>query len=255
MKRFLLFLAGSIFLVTPIASQQPSSKPPQQGESQDTKAHSNPRKKLLDDDLKGFDLSENKPVNVRTVVGGTRGIRPSVTLFAPKLAKLFGDSSLFQWSIEGHSEGYVFTILDEDESRIVREQLADPYYQLSTELSKLHPGEIYSWRVQVLPQPVANEGLKFTVVSAEERLQIENELDAIPAGDSYEAGLSRARIFVRHHLWFDAIGTYTSLIQRYPDQVQLFEDRGAIYLQLESTRSLGIADQERVRRLTAAQSK
>ncbi len=256
MKRVFFFCALMFLLGTPGRAQQsaaPGAKPAQKSDSATAKPAANPKKKLLDADLQGFDVSDDKSANVHTTVGGTRGVAPpSATLLAPKVAKLYGPSALFQWETKGHSEGYIFTIVDEDETRIVREQLRDPSYKLFAGMSKLQPGQTYEWRVQVLPQTVAGEGSQLTVVSAEERQQIEKELAAISAGDPYETGFARARAFVAHHLWFDAIGAYTELIEKFPDRAQLYEDRGAIYSQIEATRNLGAADRARAAALQSA---
>lgn len=234
MKRIFSLCVLILLFAVPGGSQQSSPST--------TKPAANPKKKLLDSDLQGFDLSDDKSGNVHTQVGGTRGASPPVTYLAPKSAKLYGTSALFQWEPKIPSEGFILTIVDEDETRIARQPLKDPSYKLSAEISKLQPGETYTWRVQVLPQTVAVEGADFTVVTAAERQKIEKELAAIPAGDSYESGFARARVFVAHHLWFDAIGAYTDLIEKYPARAQLYEDRGAIYSTLEATRKLGEAD-------------
>src|SRR5271163_372672 len=192
MKRTFCF---SILLVLFAATCQ-AQQPPAQG----AKPAVNTKKKLLDSDLQGFDLSDDKSGNVHTQVGGTRGGgNPPVTYLAPKSAKLYGPSALFQWESKIPSQGFILTIVDEDETRMARAQLKDPSYKLSTEIGKLQPGETYTWRVQVLPQTVAVEGSDFTMVTADERQKIEKELAAVPAGDPYESGFARARIFVKHH--------------------------------------------------------
>lgn len=237
MKRAFYFCLV-VFLLARAGSSQQSSTP---AKPTAPKPGANPKKKLLDADLQGFELSDDK--NVHTTVGGTRGpAAPLATLLAPKMAKLYGPSALFQWSTTSHNEGYIFAIVDDDEARVVREQVKDPSYELPAGLDKLKPGETYQWRVQVLPHTAPGEGLDFMVVSAEERQQIEKELAAIPAGDAYEAGFARARLFVAHHLWFDSIGAYTELIEKFPNRAELYEDRGAIYSSVDVTRELGEKD-------------
>lgn len=240
MNRLCFFCVLLFLLAAPCRAQQPATKPGQKPDAAAPPAK--PKKKLLDADLQGFDLSGGKSPGVNTTVGGTRGGNPPVTYLAPKAAKLYGPSALFQWESKIPSQGFILTIVDEDETRIAREQLKDPSYKLSSEISKLQPGETYTWRVQVLPQTVAVEGSDFTVVTADERQEIEKEIAAIPTGDPYETGFARARVFVAHHLWFDAIGAYTDLIEKFPDRAQLYEDRGAIYSMIEATRKLGETD-------------
>jgi hypothetical protein len=236
MKRAFYFSVLWMFL---LGSACQAQQPP----AQSNKPAANPKKKLLDSDLEGFDTSGDKSGNVKTTVGGTRGVEdPSATLLAPKSAKLYGPSAVFQWETKGRSEGSVILIVDEDETRIVKEQVKDPSYKLSAALSKFQPGQDYYWKIQVLPRTIPGEPSKFTMVSAEERKQIEKELAAVHAGDPYDAGFARARVFVAHHLWFDAIGAYSDLIEKFPDRAQLYEDRGSIYSTMEVTRKLGEAD-------------
>jgi len=225
-----------------MGQSQQSSAPPAKAPAKTNQAPATAKRKLSDADLSGFDLSDDKAQKVSTTVGGTRGVDiPSATLLAPKIAKLYGASALFQWAPIGPTDGYIFTIVDDDETQLVRQQSKDPSFELSG-LGKLKPGETYTWRVQALPRTVPGEGLKIMVVSAAERQKIEKGLAAIPASDPYETGLARARVFVEHKLWFDAIGAYTDLIEKFPERAQPYEDRGAIYAKIDVTHKRGEAD-------------
>jgi hypothetical protein len=200
-------------------------------------------KKKLDSDLSGFDLTDEKSKKMSTMFGGTRGASfPSATLYAPKLAKFYGGAALFQWAGEGHHDGFVLLITDEDETQIVKQSLKDPYYRFNMAATKLAAGQTYYWRVQVLPATLGGDPLGLVVVSAAEHKEIDKALAAIPAGDSYQAGLARAVVYTNHRLWFDAIGAYTELIAKYPDRADLYEQRGRIYSQIDATSKLGEAD-------------
>jgi hypothetical protein len=237
MKRLSVLCALFVLVVVPGSSQQPPAS--KSGSSTAGK----PKPKLTDADLSGFDLSDDKSKKVTTNSGGTRGgvEIPSATLLAPKTAKLYGSSALFQWAPLGPTDGYIFTIVDDDETQVVRQQSKDPNYKLSS-LGKLKPGEVYHWKVQALPRTVPGEPLDIKVVSVVERQKIDKELAAIPGGDPYETGLARARVFVQHKLWFDAIGAYTDLIEKFPDRAQPYEDRGALYSKIDATHKRGEAD-------------
>jgi len=84
--------------------------------------------------------------------------------------------------------------------------------------------------------------------SAEERQAIEQELARVADAEPYPAGLARARILTEHRLWYDAIGAYTALIARYPDRVEVYEERGAIYDQLEVSKRLAQQDIDRAKK-------
>lgn len=253
MKFCAVFFAAFLLARACVAQQPAAPQTTQKGVNANSsdKLTPNPRKKLLDEDLKGFDLAENKTGKVKTVVGGTRGVESPSKLLGPHLAKLYGCSALFQWSAKSHDEGFIFIIVDEEDTRIVGAEVKETGYLLPAGESRLSPGETYQWRVRVLPNTIVGEGLKFTVVSDEEQKQIEKEFATIPAGSEYETGLSRARVLVAHHLWFDVIGAYADLIAKFPDSAQLYEDRGAVYSQIEITRDLAKLDQTRAAALAA----
>jgi Domain of Unknown Function (DUF928) len=198
-------------------------------------------KRKLNADLSGFDVSEDKKVS--TMLGASRGTAiPSATLLAPRRAKLYGAAALFPWSFNGHNEGYVVIVTDEDETQLVHEQVKEPRYRFDAAKANLQAGQVYYWRVQVLPNTLASEPLEFVVVTAEERAAIDKAISGIPAGDPYQSGLARARVFTEHRLWFDALGAYDELIAKFPNRAELYEDRGTIYAQLPVTKSLSEAD-------------
>ena len=235
MKRVLL---SSCLLALTLSSssvaQQPSSK---------SDAPAKPKKKL-DADLSGFDVSDGKSdKKVATMLGGSRSAAvPSATLLAPKRAKFHGANAAFSWSFAGHNEGYVLLITDEDENQLVKQQTKEPRYVVDATKAKFQPGETYYWRVQVLPNTLASDPLEFVTVTAEERAAIDKELAAIPQGSAYDSALARARIFVDHRLWFDALGTYDELIAKYPKRAELYQDRATIYAQLAVTKPQSEAD-------------
>jgi hypothetical protein len=238
MKRF-LFPCALIFLFVPSSpAQQPLAKP----DPSAAKSADKPKRKL-DADLSGFDVSDDKGKKVSTMLGGSRTAAiPSATLLAPHRAKFYGASALFPWSFTGHNEGYVIIVTDEDETQLVRQQVKEPHYLFDPDKVKLEAGQVYYWRVQVLPNPLASEPLEFVVVSAEERQAIDKELAAIPSGDAYQSVFARARVFTDHRLWFDALGTYDELIAKYPNRSELYQDRGTIYSQIAATKPLADAD-------------
>jgi hypothetical protein len=207
-----------------------------------------PKKRRLDADLSGFDTSSKSDKKVSSTLGGTRATAvPSATLLAPKHAKFYGASALFSWTFTGHSEGYVFLLTDEDETQLLKASTKDSQYLFDPAKAKLNPGDTYYWRVQVLPNTLASDPLEFSVVSADERNAIDKEIAAIPTADAYDAALSRARVFVEHRLWFDALGAYEALIAKYPNRAQLFEDRSTIYAQIPATKSQSEADLARAK--------
>jgi uncharacterized protein DUF928 len=224
------------------AQQQSQPKPDSKSATPDPAAK--PKRKVLDADLSGFDISDNKSdKKVTTMLGGSRTAAiPSAMLLAPRRAKFYGSSATFDWSFTGHNEGYVIIVTDEDETQLVHQQTKEPHYRFDSVATKLQPGQTYYWRVQVLPNPLASEPLEFVVVSAEERQAIDQAIAAIASADPYQSTLARVHIFTDHRLWFDALGAYDDLIARYPNRRELYEERGAIYAQIPATKPLSEAD-------------
>jgi len=241
MKRVLLSSCMLALTLSPWSAARP-----QQPKS-DT-APAKPRKKL-DADLSGFDVSDSKSdKKVATMLGGSRSAAvPSATLLAPKRAKFYGANAAFSWTFTGHNEGYFFLVTDEDEAQQVKQQTKEPRYALDATKAKFQPGETYYWRVQVLPNTLASDPLEFVTVTAEERAAIDKELAAIPQGNAYDSALARARIFVDHRLWFDALGAYDDLIAKNPNRAELYEDRATIYAQLPVTKPQAEADQAKAK--------
>ncbi len=237
MKRALLsFCLLALTLSSASVAQQPPPK-------SDATAAAKPKKKL-DADLSGFDVSDGKSdKKVATMLGASRATAiPSATLLAPKRAKFYGASPLFSWTFTGHNEGYILIITDEDEAQLEKHQTKEPRFVLDGAQTKFQPGETYYWRVQVLPNPLASDPLEFVMVSAAEKAAIEKEIAAVSQGAPYDSALSRARIFVDHRLWFDALGAYDDLIAKNPNRAELYEDRATIYAQLPITKAQSDAD-------------
>jgi hypothetical protein len=241
MKNFFCLCALTLLTTLPSRAQQ-QPKPDPKSATPDPAAK--PKRKVLDADLSGFDISDNKSdKKVTTMLGGSRTAAiPSAILLAPHRAKFLGQSANFDWSFTGHNEGYILIITDEDETQLLHQQLKETHYRLDPAATKFQPGQIYYWRVQVLPNPLASEPLEFEVVSAEEQQAIANAIAAIPTTDPYQSAMARAQILTDHRLWFDALGAYDDLIAKYPDHSELYDQRAAIYAQVPSTKSLAEAD-------------
>jgi hypothetical protein len=242
-------LVGTSFSVFAANRHQPSIELGFVEQQQSPKSDAAPKKRKLDADLSGFDTSDSKSdKKVSTMLGGSRTAAvPSATLLAPKHAKFLGAAADFSWTFSGHNEGYILFITDEDEAQILRAPTKDPHYTFDPTKTKLTPGDTYYWRVQVLPNTLASDPLEFTVVTADERATIEKAIAAISSDDPYESALGRARVFVDHRLWFDALGAYDELITKYPNRAELYEDRGTVYSQIPITKPQSEADLARAK--------
>lgn len=238
---------------SPPPKQAPPKEPPPAAKPETTTPH-----KRLVVDLSGFEMGDpNKARKERVLLGATRGGSSRLPiLLAPELTKYYGAAPLLSWLYPGRSEGFEIVIRDEDDNEVLRQKVKTTEYRVSATTPKLQFGKTYYWSVQSFPpllEPGFSDVAGFVVVSADERQQIDKEL-AVIASDSYQDGATRAEVFTRHRLWYDAIGAYRDLITRFPDRAELFEKRGMIYAQIESTRPLADADFARADELKAPAS-
>jgi len=249
--RFLLCCGGALLAALgadTLSAQQQSNQPPAKAEE--------PRKKRVVADLAGFELEDpGKARAENTKLGATRGeLRPE--LLAPLRAKLYGGSALFAWSYAGKASRFAVIFTDDADNEVFRGEANGKEYRLPQTSYKFRPEMVYSWSVATQP-PLIGAGpskpAQVVVVSEKERAQIENALAAIPKGDEYRAGLACAKIFTDHRLWFDAVGAYTELIAKFPGHAELYEQRGAIYAQLDATKALAETDFARAEQVQTGQ--
>jgi hypothetical protein len=210
-----------------------------------------PRKRVVMD-LSGFDLLGSGHETM--VVGATRTL-PHPLALAPQLGKMYGTSPTFAWSYGSEAGKFVFVLLDEAQQEFYRTEVAGTQLRYPKDAPALVPGKTYFWIVQValgVLGSVQSAPAGFLVVSSSQREELEKVLAQIPPGDSYALALGRAHVFTRNRLWYDAVAAYSDLIARFPDRAELYEQRGMIYAQLESTRPLADQDFARADSLTAA---
>ena len=176
-------------------------------------------------------------------VVATRGL-PRPSALAPKVGKLYGANTTFNWAHEGKEQSFAFILLDNSQQELFRSEVNGRTFSYPASAPALLPGQVYFWTVQPLGGVLSNEPsalVGFIMVSPNQRQEIEKQLAKFP-GDSYDASLSRAHVFTDYRLWYDAIAAYTNLIARYPNRSDLYEQRGTIYWQLEVTKSLAEDD-------------
>jgi len=250
MKLRLLCCCGAALLAAlsagRVSAQQKSQQPPPKAEE--------PKKKRFVADLSGFEVQDPGKMRAEnTKLGATRGgLQPQA--LAPQRARFYGASAVFAWKYEGKATRFAVVFNDEDDNEVFRAEATGKDYRMPPKAYRFQPGKIYSWSVATAPPMIGanpSEPVEFVVLSDAERAEIEKGLAAIPRGDEYRAGLACARVFTDHRLWFDAIGSYTELIAKFPDRAELYEQRGAIYAQLEITRPLAGADFARAEELQA----
>ncbi|MGH9649528.1 MAG: DUF928 domain-containing protein, partial [Terriglobales bacterium] len=215
-----------------------------------------PKRQRVVTSMAGFDLLASQEVRKQTMVpGGTRG-EPSPVPLAPRLGKLYGTNPTFTWSFEDRTrQQFLVMVWDDAQNEVWRADMAGFSYRYPREAPPLEPGKTYFWTVE-LPAgvlgglPSAPAGL--LMLSREQRAEVERKLQAARNPDAFREGLARAQAFTDARLWYDALAAYGDLIERFPGKAQLYEARGAVYAQIEATRSLAERDWARADELADA---
>jgi hypothetical protein len=252
----ILFLPGAVHAQQPATSGSapPSkpdpTKPAASGDSGGAVKNSGTR---VVTKLDGFDLTDTKKLAGQPmVVGATRGGHPVVPL-APHLGKIYGGHPAFAWTYDDKAAKFTVVISDDANADVFRAQVSGTQFRYPANAPTLQDGKIYFWSVSTptsLVSSAASNPSGILVVTAEEREEIDRKLAGI-SGNSFSAGVARARVFTDARLWYDAIDAYNQLIERFPNRADFYESRGTIYAQLSSTQSLAEEDLSRAERMRA----
>jgi hypothetical protein len=240
----ILLLFGSLAYAQ---SKAPAKPAPQKAEPP------KPQRQRVSTNLSSFDLAPQQKVEKAAgVAGASRGAgnASSPVLLAPHLGKLYGPAPLFNWSFGRRVRKFVFVMADENQEEIYRADVTRPEFQYSSDAPRLEPGKTYYWHIEPDPKTMelmASDPAGLKVVSGPELQEIEQALSKIGPADNFDTGLARARLFRDHGLWYDALGAYGELIEKNPDRSELYEERAAIYSQLEPTKELADHDLARAK--------
>lgn len=241
MKKFAILLLFASFAV---AQTKPPAKPDQKPEA--------PKRQRVSTDVSGFDLAPQAKVKQAAgVAGASRGGNGnSPMLLAPHLGKLYGPSPRFNWSFNRRVRKYVFVLADENQEEIYRADVTRPEFQYPPDAPHLEPGKTYYWHIEPDPKNMDMmssdvSGLK--VIAGPELQEVEQALSKIGPAETYDSGVARARLFAEHGLWYDALTAYGELMEKHPDRAELYQERSAIYAQIEPTKDLAERDAARAR--------
>jgi len=228
----------------PQTSKPPEKKPAEPAKPPEAKK---PARSRVVTDLSGFDLLDPGKAKKQTMVAGATRGGPRAAALAPRLAKLYGSTPVFRWNYPGQAGKFIFVLRDDSDAELLRTEVSGTAFRYPASAPPLAPGRTYFWTVEpvvvMLAEPSAPVG--FVVIPAAQREETDHRLAKLKTDNAYAAACERAQILTDQRLWYDAIGAYTDLIAQYPDRAELYENRGAIYVQLEVTQAL--ADQDFVR--------
>lgn len=203
-------------------------------------------------DMSGFELLDPAKLKDKPMVtGATRSLfgPKSPVPLAPHLGRVYGRDPVFVWRHEGRARRFAFTLTDEADKVLHAAEVEGFQYAWPAGAPRLEAGKTYYWIVrpsEPANAPAATAGI--VVVTAAERARIEKALGA-RGGESYEAGLARARALAEERLWYDVVAACSDLIGRSPERAEAHELRGSVYAQIPATQALADEDLARAEQL------
>ncbi len=243
-----------VFLVTWVLAQNPPAlkdKKTSQQKSGQKQTADKKKKAAQPETLQGFDLN---PPSTETaqITGGSRGGEAGAVLLAPRKGVTYSTQPIFYWS-EPKPARTTFVLLDREHNALSRAEAEGNSFRPDQPLT---PGSQYFWTIE--PAALFAEApaeVAIVVLGGAQRKAVETDLAKVPAGDSYDSQLARARIFGHHKLWYDAIAAYTDLIAGHPEKPELYRERAQIYNAVVATKSLAPSDEAKAAQLEQAPKK
>jgi hypothetical protein len=172
--------------------------------------------------LDGFDVSPNAGKSGTQIGGASRGLGPA--LYAPYAGKSYTTQPVFHWT-SGDTGKVTFRLLTADGSVVYEMATTDDHLKYPADAPALTPGTSYMWTIR--PE---ND-----ILGGADRDAIAKELAAA-------SGPAAAMVYVNHHLWYDAIDSYSTILSQNPDDQNARQTRAAIYEGVPATKTLAEVD-------------
>jgi len=233
-------LVGTALAVLALAQATPEAKPP--GAGQD---HEPRKRRPVATDMASFEMLTQEQLAERTtIVAATRGLRPPPpTPLAPYLGRAFSERPTLRW--RGRTPQVTVVVRDEAGSERLRSEVAGDRLAWPEALP-LDRGVPYTWTVET-PQG-ASDAAAFVILDGEERDTVAESLAGV-SGNGLDAELERARLLAMHGIWYDCLGAYATLIERYPDRAELYRERAEVLAQVPRAAPAAEADRARATEL------
>ncbi|MES2392219.1 MAG: DUF928 domain-containing protein [Acidobacteriota bacterium] len=187
--------------------------------------------------MSGFDISSNSGKSANQVGGASRDLG-SPKLFAPDSGKAFTTNPVFSWGTSDAAQKVTFRLTDAHGQTVYEKTTTENHLRYPADATPLTPGNFYTWTVypenDVLggpPRPVT-----MLIVGGDERSAIQSEVA------SATSAAAVADVFVKHHVWYDAVASYSDLLSQSPNNQDARATRASIYEQLPVTKELADAD-------------
>jgi hypothetical protein len=190
--------------------------------------------------LDGFDIEPKSGKAPNQVGGASRDLGGKLVLYAPKMAKSYTLTPTFLWSSDDPSNEYLFqiSVLSAGQGQVYETKVKGGMLTYPADAPPLVPGSTYVWRVTPVNDLMGGPAsATVLVIGGEERAKVAAALHGDDAAD--------ARVYVANRIWYDALGTYTRLIQSHPEHAEYWKGRGELYDQLPQMQDLADADMAR----------
>lgn len=241
MSRRLLFLCAVLCFCSLFAATAPAAPAPSPSTATTKPAATSAKRPRVVTVLTGFDLLDKDALKKQTMAAGaSRGEGTVPVALAPHLGKVYDTAPEFCWNDAAGGGNYVLTVWDDAQNVVFRTELKGYRFRYPASAPKLVPGKTYFWTVETPPSMSGSQQstpVGFEVVAGAQRSAVEQKLAAVTGTDPYAADLARARIYTDARLWYDAVGAYTRLMQKYPARAELYDARGTLFAQLPVTQA------------------
>lgn len=220
-------LAGSGVALRAHTQEKPAKEKPAKAEKKKRVRRVAPRLKIGT-----FELSKKRTPQT---VGASRGIvGASVVPLAPRLGKSYRRAPRLFWRMPAFLNRVTVRLFDSEMNRWEWE-VRGTEFQIPGDDIPLQLGAHYRWQLES-PTGHLSKSHAFVIVRGSERQQLEQRLARLGAGNTPEQRRARARLFAELGFWYDAVEAYASLIQEFPNQPDLYEERAQVLAQLPISR-------------------
>jgi hypothetical protein len=195
--------------------------------------------------LEGFDISPKSGKSPNQIGGASRGLG-GVTLYAPTMGKAYSLTPTFFWGPDEQQQEYIFrlTQASASQSPLYETKVTAGHFTYPANAPALEPGATYVWSVQPSIDMMGGPAsASFLILGGRDREEVDAALARARA--SSDPAAAQAKVFMDMRVWFDALATYSSLIDRYPTRTEFYKARMDLYDQLPQTpdtKALGDAD-------------
>jgi hypothetical protein len=222
--------------VTAVQAQQPPP-PPASAQPQPSQP---PRRARVVTKLQGFELIDTAKIDKQTTVAGASRGTTTALAVAPRLGRVYAVRPTLTWTIAGPADAtFTVRVYNEDEEVVHEATVNERRYAYRG--PSLKAGKIYYWTVELMSPDTRSPMTGMRVVDAGERADIARQLEAV-AGEDEAAHLARARVFVEHRVWYDALAETDAAIAASPASAAAHEQRGLLLAQLPALQALADAE-------------